>query len=118
MALGIYNLGPPVGAALGIAFRASIAAAFSWREAFVAIGVVGLLVAVATPLLVKEPARGGLDQAVGAPPPERAPFWGTVRMFFSRPTLVLAVATMLTVFGSPSVAVSASATSAVDSNGV
>ncbi|HYC66784.1 MFS transporter [Brevundimonas sp.] len=90
MALGIYNLGPPVGAALGIAFGASIAAAFSWRDAFVAIGVVGLLVAVATPLLVREPARGGLDQAIGAPPPERAPFWGTVRMFFSRPTLVLA----------------------------
>ncbi|HYD27228.1 MFS transporter [Brevundimonas sp.] len=90
MALGIYNLGPPVGAALGIAFGASIAAAFSWRDAFVAIGVVGLIVAVVTPLVVREPRRGGLDQAVGAPPPERAPFWGTVRMFFSRPTLVLA----------------------------
>jgi MFS family permease len=90
MALGIYNLGPPVGAALGIAFGASIAAAFSWRDAFIAIGVVGLIVAVLTPVLVKEPRRGGLDQAVGAPPPERAPFWGTVRMFFSRPTLVLA----------------------------
>lgn len=90
MALGIYNLGPPVGAALGIAFGASIAAAFSWRDAFIAIGVVGLIVAVLTPLLVKEPRRGGLDQAVGAPPPARAPFWGTVRMFFSRPTLVLA----------------------------
>ena len=90
MALGIYNLGPPVGAALGIAFGASVAAAFSWREAFVAIGVLGLVVAAVTPLLVKEPRRGGLDQAVGAPPPARAPFWGTVRMFFSRPTLVLA----------------------------
>ena len=30
-AFGIYNLGPPIGAALGIAFGASIAAAFDWR---------------------------------------------------------------------------------------
>jgi MFS family permease len=90
MALGLFNLGPPVGAALGIAFGASIAAAFSWRDAFVAIGVVGLIVAVVTPMLVKEPKRGGLDQAVGAPPPAKAPFWGTVKMFFSTPTLVLA----------------------------
>ena len=62
MALSIYNLGPPVGAALGIYNLGPPVGA----------------------------ARGGLDQAVGAPPPERAPFWGTVRMFFSRPTLVLA----------------------------
>jgi MFS family permease len=90
MALGLFNLGPPVGAAIGIAFGASIAAAFSWRDAFVAIGVVGLVVAVATPFLVKEPKRGGLDQVAGAAPPPKAGFWSTVRMFFSRPALVLA----------------------------
>jgi len=90
MALGLFNLGPPVGAAIGIAFGASIAAAFSWREAFIAIGVIGLVVAAVTPFLVKEPKRGALDQAAGAPPPAKAGFWSTVRMFFSRPTLVLA----------------------------
>jgi MFS family permease len=37
-ALGIYNLGPPVGAALGIAFGAAIAAAFNWRYAFIVLG--------------------------------------------------------------------------------
>ncbi len=42
-ALGLYNLGPPIGAALGIAFGASIAAAFSWRYAFVLLGAVGLI---------------------------------------------------------------------------
>jgi sugar phosphate permease len=104
MALGIYNLGPPVGAALGIAFGASIAAAFSWREAFIAIGALGVAVALVTPLIVKEPRRGGLDPAtapvalepapaepvVMAVPPARAGFWATVRMFFSNPVLVLA----------------------------
>lgn len=100
MALGIYNLGPPVGAALGIAFGASIAAAFSWRDAFVAIGVIGVAVALITPFVVKEPRRGGLDQSAVAPTdaplapapatPAKAPFWGTARSFFSNPVLVLA----------------------------
>src|ERR1043165_758688 len=66
-ALGIFNLGPPVGAALGIAFGASIAAAFSWRTAFLVLGAVGIVAAVATLLIVREPARGGLDRSHGAP---------------------------------------------------
>lgn len=93
MALGIFNLGPPVGAALGIAFGASIAAAFSWRVAFLAIGAIGLVVALVTQFVVKEPRRGGLDESGIAEPmaaPVKAPFWGTVKMFFSNPTLVLA----------------------------
>ncbi|MBO9544537.1 MFS transporter [Caulobacter sp.] len=87
-ALGIYNLGPPVGAALGIAFGAAIAAAFNWRYAFIILGVVGIIAAAVLPLLVKEPRRGGLDGA--AVKIEKAGFWSTLRMFFSRPTLVLA----------------------------
>lgn len=87
-ALGIYNLGPPVGAALGIAFGGAIAAAFNWRYAFIVLGLVGLIAAAVLPLLVKEPRRGALD-GVGAKP-EKAAFWPTLRMFFSRPTLMLA----------------------------
>ncbi|MET3666546.1 MFS transporter [Caulobacter sp. 1776] len=89
-ALGIYNLGPPVGAALGIAFGATIAAAFNWRYAFVALGAVGVLAAAILPLMVKEPRRGGLDGATAEAPMQKAGFWSTFKMFFSRPTLVLA----------------------------
>jgi predicted MFS family arabinose efflux permease len=88
MAFGVYNLGPPIGAALGIAFGAAIAAAFNWRDAFIAIGLVGLFAAVAVRLIIREPVRGGLD-----PTPvhsARSGFWETFTMFFSRPTLVLA----------------------------
>jgi predicted MFS family arabinose efflux permease len=87
-AFGIYNLGPPIGATLGIAFGASIASAFNWRDAFLAIGAIGLAAAVAAKLIVREPPRGAFD----APqPPRDAPrFWSTARMFFSRPVLVLA----------------------------
>ena len=89
-ALGVYNLGPPVGAALGIAFGAAIAAAFNWRYAFVVLGVVGILAAVVLPLIVREPPRGGMDPISAGPPIQKAGFWSTLTMFFSRPTLVLA----------------------------
>ena len=88
-ALGIYNLGPPIGAALGVAFGASIAAAYSWRDAFLALGAAGLVVALLVRLVVREPRRGGLDpsHASGQTP---SGFRQTIAMFFSKPALVLA----------------------------
>uniref|UniRef100_UPI0035CBF90C spinster family MFS transporter n=1 Tax=uncultured Sphingomonas sp. TaxID=158754 RepID=UPI0035CBF90C len=89
-ALSIYNLGPPIGAAIGIAFGASIAAAFDWRYAFIAIGIVGVATAVAVRLLIREPARGALDDVAATRPSDTVPFWGTVRAFFTNPVLLLA----------------------------
>nr|WP_223395850.1 MFS transporter [Caulobacter segnis] len=89
-ALSLYNLGPPVGAALGIAFGAAIAAAFDWRHAFVVLGVIGVATAVVLPLIVREPRRGALDGLAEGAPARKAPFWATLRMFFTRPTLMLA----------------------------
>ncbi|HWA30994.1 MAG TPA: MFS transporter [Rhizomicrobium sp.] len=87
-ALSIYNLGPPIGAALGTAFGASIAAAYSWRDAFIVLGSVGILAAVLLRIVVREPVRGGLDRH--ADPSAVSGFWQTITMFFSRPSLVLA----------------------------
>ena len=87
-ALGFYNVGPPIGAALGIAFGASIAAAFSWRYAFVFQGAVGLLAVVGIIFLVPEPTRGGLDRAV-AVHASNVGFQQTLKMFVSRPSLML-----------------------------
>jgi predicted MFS family arabinose efflux permease len=87
-ALGLYNIGPPIGSALGIAFGASIAAAFSWRYAFVFLGAVGLFAAVAVIFLVPEPRRGGLDRNLN-PDPSKAGFRRTLAMFVSRPSLML-----------------------------
>jgi len=105
-ALGLFNLGPPIGQALGVAFGASIAAAYSWRHAFVALGSVGVFAALAVLLLVKEPPRGGLDRPPAAAPPgaaDKAAFGATVRMFFSNPVLVLAAlasgATQIVTYG-------------------
>ena len=88
-AFGIYNLGPPLGAAVGIAFGAAIAAAFDWRYAFVTIGAVGIVAAVLTRVLVREPVRGATDAVVDPSATAPAPFWGTVRDFFGEPVLLL-----------------------------
>ncbi len=89
MAFGIFNLGPPIGAALGIALGATIAELFDWRDAFIAIGAVGLVAAAVLPVLVPEPKRRGIDQVVGTPQ-ENAPFLATIRAFFANPVMTLA----------------------------
>lgn len=92
-ALSLFNLGPPIGSALGVAFGASIAAAYSWRDAFIWVGVVGVATAVFVWLLVREPKKGGLDQRPQTPPPADATpvapvsFGATCRAYFANPML-------------------------------
>ncbi|WP_033963096.1 spinster family MFS transporter [Sphingomonas sp. Ant H11] len=87
-ALSIYNLGPPIGAAIGIAFGASVAAAFDWRDAFIAIGAIGIVTAIAVRLLIRERRGGALDDALPGGH-VTVPFWGTVGAFFANPVLLL-----------------------------
>ncbi|HLB97832.1 MAG TPA: MFS transporter, partial [Acetobacteraceae bacterium] len=89
MALGIYNLGPAIGSAAGVAFGAAIAAAFNWRDAFIAIGIIGVIAALVLRISVREPPRGGLDELPEAGGSGATTFWATVKMFFARPALVL-----------------------------
>lgn len=97
-ALGIYNFGPPIGMALGVAFGASIAAAYDWRSAFMVLGAVGVITALIVWLFVQEPVRGGLDAPQpGRAAPHRTPFWPTCRRFFRHPVLLrLSIATGVT----------------------
>lgn len=92
-ALGLFNLGPPLGSALGVAFGASIAAAYSWRDAFIIIGLIGVVTAAIVLWTVPEPKRGGLDsyrsEAEAQAATEKAPFWPTVKMFFRSPVLLM-----------------------------
>ncbi|WP_271066305.1 MFS transporter [Caulobacter sp. NIBR1757] len=89
-ALGLFNLGPAIGQMLGVAFGASIAAAYDWRSAFVAVGAVGVATAILVFFTLREPPRGGLDQAaIAADTTPREGFWATCAMFFARPVLRL-----------------------------
>ena len=88
-ALGLFNFGPPIGQALGVAFGASVAAAYNWRVAFIALGLVGVIAALAVWLFVPEPRRGQFEahRVAGAVEPQ-APFWATLRRFFADPVLL------------------------------
>jgi len=65
-AMGIFNLGPPLGSALGVAFGASLAAAFDWRVPFYVVGAIGMATAVVVYFLIPEPPRGRFDPASAA----------------------------------------------------
>jgi predicted MFS family arabinose efflux permease len=92
-ALGLFNLGPPFGQALGVAFGASVAAAYSWRLAFIWVGVIGIATAVFVWFTVREPKKGGLDAPpvaarAGVSGTAAAPgFWTTFKAFFTNPLL-------------------------------
>ena len=91
-AMAIFNLGPPLGSALGVAFGASLAAAFNWRVPFLVIGAVGVVAAIAVWHLVAEPGRGDNDLPEEAALTDLPPssFATTVARFFANPVLLLA----------------------------
>jgi predicted MFS family arabinose efflux permease len=90
-AMAIFNLGPPFGSALGVAFGASLAAAFNWRVPFYIIGGIGVVTAIAVYLLVAEPSRGGNDAPDrAAPGVVPSSFAATIGRFFANPVLLLA----------------------------
>ncbi len=61
MAMTVLALGAPIGAWLGADMAGHVAHAFSWRAAFLALGMPGLVVGVIVYLTVREPVRGRLD---------------------------------------------------------
>ena len=92
---------------MGIAFGASIAAAYSWRLAFLLVGAIGIVAALVLLWLVREPVRGGLDaprlEAASSTASPKAGFGETMKMFASRPELMLAAlgsgATQIVTYG-------------------
>jgi MFS family permease len=64
MAMGVLALGAPIGAFLGANFAGYIAHAYTWRAAFIALGVPGLVMGAIVYLTVREPVRGRLDAIV------------------------------------------------------
>ncbi|WP_374575638.1 spinster family MFS transporter [Phenylobacterium sp.] len=57
-ALAVYSFGIPLGTMLGAMAGGWLAQNFSWRVAFMLVGLPGVIIAVSLKLLVKEPPRG------------------------------------------------------------
>jgi predicted MFS family arabinose efflux permease len=77
-ALGIYSFGIPIGSALGVVIGGIIASRISWRMAFFAVGLTGLLIAPLFKLTVREPARGAYDKL--SPSPAHSPLQHVFRV--------------------------------------
>ncbi|MBM4203976.1 MAG: MFS transporter [Gammaproteobacteria bacterium] len=65
-ALGIYALGIPVGTMLGFLFGGWLTENFSWREAFIIVGLPGIAMAVFVRFGLREPVRSHSQLAVEA----------------------------------------------------
>jgi predicted MFS family arabinose efflux permease len=89
-AMGIFNLGPPIGSALGVAFGASLAAAFDWRVPFYVVGAIGVVTAVVVYFLIPEPPRGRFDPAPVAAAEPAQGFIQTIFAFFGNKLLAVA----------------------------
>jgi len=63
-ALGIYSLGIPLGAGLGVLFGGYVAATVDWHTAFIAVGLAGVIFTPLFALIVREPARTGAETPV------------------------------------------------------
>lgn len=85
LAIGIFTLNGPFGVFVGAAFGAWAAAEIGWRNAFLLIGAVGIVVAPLMMWLVREPLRGQMD--VGKAVDAALPFRQTLEMFIRRPSL-------------------------------
>jgi MFS family permease len=88
-ALSIYSFGIPLGTMFGAVAGGWLAQEFSWRVAFVIVGLPGVLLAVLVKLIVKEPPRGHSelkerplepeDLVIEPPPPIRFSLAGEFR---------------------------------------
>lgn len=66
-ALAIYSFGIPIGGAVGIVFGGVVATVLHWREAFLIVGALGVVLAPIFFLTMREPKRGAFDQSAAPP---------------------------------------------------
>src|SRR5450631_1433684 len=79
MAMTVLALGAPIGAWLGADMAGAVAHAYTWRAAFIALGIPGLVVGIIVYLTVREPPRGRLDAIVDEIKPS---LWESLRFLW------------------------------------
>lgn len=83
-AMAAFSLGPHIGVVLGFLIGGWVAQVWGWRAAFYVAGGTGLVFAVASVKLLREPQRGGANGLIGAPPP---PIGALLRTFVREASL-------------------------------
>lgn len=85
-ALGILSLGMPIGTVVGFWVGGALDQHFGWRNAFLALGLPGLIVALLIRMTVREPERGGLDAKRASAQTSEAGLWQTARHLVAIPS--------------------------------
>lgn len=85
LAIGLFTCNGPFGVFVGAAFGAWAAAHIGWRNAFLVIGLVGVIVAPLLIWAVREPPRGQMD--AHRPADDVLPFAQSLAMFVRRRSL-------------------------------
>ncbi|MBI4867918.1 MAG: MFS transporter [Candidatus Wallbacteria bacterium] len=82
-AMSVFFMAIPVGSALGISIGGYLGAHYGWRTAFTAVGLPGLVIALAA-LWLPDPPRGAMDgkaeTAQGGPKPSFAAYLGLLKI--------------------------------------
>lgn len=114
-ALSIYAFGIPLGTMIGAVAGGWLTQAFSWRVAFVVVGVPGIILALLFKMLVKEPPRGHselverpLSEEAVTPAPvpfslgrEFKELWAVTKVLFGKwPVLHMVLGVTIASFGS------------------
>lgn len=90
-AIAIFSMGITLGSVLAAAFGAPIAEAFTWREAFIILGIPGVLIGVLVWFSIEEPPRGYSDPP-GTPRLEPTGFAATLKGLLSNKSYWLNIA--------------------------
>lgn len=86
-ALAIFALGGPVGLIIGFILAGWLVETYSWRIAFIALGIPGVLAAGLFFIVVKEPIRGNADSKEREKEADESPqFLTTVKTLLGSPT--------------------------------
>jgi predicted MFS family arabinose efflux permease len=85
--MSIIWLGAPIGVMAGSTFAGWMAEHYSWRAAFVGIGIPAFLVAILAFFTLREPPRGTFDdvKTSSGPPP---PMGAVVKFLFAKPSFI------------------------------
>jgi len=104
-ALAIFGLGFPAGALIGMIVGGTVVDLWGWRAAFFVVGLPGLLIALMTWYMVREPKRGTYDTSPTEDPAYSDPksFAEVARIMWRSPVLrqMVIALTLVSLFTSP-----------------
>lgn len=90
-AMAVFAFGIPLGTAAGTLVGGLLAANYGWRTAFIAVGIIGVIVAPIYRLTVRDPRRGGTDTPGATPTsaPAAPAFSAVLRTLLPKPSFWL-----------------------------